>query len=106
MHPYHQEGLHWKNELAACSDEELVSRHNQAVGLRCFGLARQMYLGCLEREILAREFDSSILFAHGKDATCRLAFKARIVNNHGVRALAPACAPDHKSGQETSTWRP
>jgi hypothetical protein len=81
MHPYHQEGIQWAQELAECSDDELVSRHNQSVGIRCFGVARQMYLGCLERELLTRDFDSSVLFERdddGKVAAYRLSAKVMI----------------------------
>jgi hypothetical protein len=91
MHPYHKEGLQWARELAECSDEELVSRHNQQVGLRCYGFGRQMYLGCLERELLARDFDSSILFerdADGKVTAYRLSASVTISNREGQRALA------------------
>ena len=90
MHPYHHEGLQWAEELAACTDEELVARHNQAVGLRCFGLARQMYLGCLMQEILSRSFDSSVLFerdADGKVTAYQLSSKVEIRNADGRRAL-------------------
>lgn len=87
MHPYHKEGLKWKKQMAECSDEELISRHNHSVGLRCFGYARQMYLGCLEREILSRDFDSSILFerdADGKVTDYRLSFKVEIMEIDGI----------------------
>lgn len=91
MHPYHKEGLKWEKQLAECSDKELISRHDQSVGLRCFGYARQMYLGCLEREMLARDFDSSILFerdADGKVTAYRLSFKVEIMEIGGHRILA------------------
>jgi hypothetical protein len=90
MHPYHKEGLQWEKELAECPDEELVSIHNPSVGLRCFGYARQMYLGCLERELLARTFDSSILCerdADGKVTAYRLSFKVEIMEIDGHRIL-------------------
>ena len=93
MHPYHKEGLEWEMELAGLSDEQLVSRHNQSVGLRCFGLARQMYLRCLEREILSRDFDSSILFERGdseKTTVYRLSFKVTIRETGDRRILVAA----------------
>lgn len=86
MHPYHKEGLQWEKLLTECSDEEMVSRHNQSVELRCFGYARQMYLGCLERELLARDFDSSILFerdSDGKITAYQLSFKVEIMEIGG-----------------------
>ena len=98
MHPYHKEGLQWEMELAGLSDEQLVSRHNQSVGLRCFGLARQMVLRCLEREILSRDFDSSLLFerdASGKLAAYRLSFRLTIRETADRRILveAPCTVP-------------
>jgi hypothetical protein len=90
MRPYHTEGLQWTKELTECSDEELISRHNQSVGLRCFGYARQMYLGCLERELLARAFDSSILFERddgGKVISYRLSLKVGIMEIGDRRIL-------------------
>lgn len=90
MHPYHKEGLQWARELSECSDEELISRHNQQVGLRCFGYARQMYLGCLKRELLARDFDSSILFesdSDGKVTVYRLSSRVAILYCDGRRAI-------------------
>jgi hypothetical protein len=92
MRPYHTEGLRWAKELTECSDEGLISRHNQSVGLRCFGYARQMYLGCLERELLARDFDSSVLFERDSDdkvTSYRLSFKIEILKIKGRGVLVP-----------------
>ena len=90
MHPHHKEGLQWSRDLSECSDEELVSRHNQSVGQRCYGVARQVYLGCLERELLARNFDSSVLFernSDGKVTAYRLSAKVVISEIDGHRFL-------------------
>ena len=92
MHPYYKERQVWQVKMAACSDEDLVAMHNDAVGLRCFGLGRQVYLGCLERELIARDFDSGILInrdVDGKVVSYRLAFKAMIVEINGSRSLVP-----------------
>jgi hypothetical protein len=90
MHPYHKEGLEWAKTLANCSDQELVDRHNSQVRMRCYGFARQMYMGCLQKELLARDFDSSILFE--RDNITGLlsyitAFKVEISERNGRRIL-------------------
>ena len=102
MSPYHKERLEWEKELAACSDEELISKHNHSVDLRCFGFARQIYLGCLERELLARSFDSCILFERddaGQVTKYRLPFEVEIMEIGGRRVLVPKAKKREESAR-------
>ena len=96
MHPYHNEGLEWAKTLANCSDQELVDRHNSQVRMRFYGFARQMYLGCLREELLARDFDSSILFERDNITgllNYRLSFKVEISERDGRRVLVATPIP-------------
>lgn len=92
MHPYHDQGIKWSLWLSSLSDEELIEKHNTAVGGRYFGLARQMYLGCLQHELLSRNFESSILFnrdSNGKVTSYSLAVKVEIREIDGAKVLIP-----------------
>jgi hypothetical protein len=57
----------WEAILATKTDQQLVETYNHGVQLRVWGTARMMYLQCLKNEILARNWDSSILFSEDKN---------------------------------------
>ena len=90
MHPYAKEGEEYARCLAACSDEELVAKHNGQVRLRCFGLGRAMSMRCLMEEILSRDFDSEVLFKrdeNGKISSYRTGFRVGLKKEQGSSFL-------------------
>jgi hypothetical protein len=88
--------IYHAKKLAKCSGEELVIKHNHFVGKRHFGLARQMYLRCLSRELLSRDLDSSVLFEFDEKGTIKsyhLSFFVKILTINGQRILVPISTP-------------
>lgn len=70
-----------------------------SVGLRYFGLARQMYLSCLQHEISNRSFDSSMLFERDSDGINKsysLAMRVKIQEIDGIRVLIPTALAESK----------
>jgi len=58
----------WEAILATKTDQQLVEIYNHGVQLRVWGTARMMYLQYLKNEILARNWDASILFPEDKNS--------------------------------------
>lgn len=56
----------WQKWFASLSNEELIKTFNGGVGIKAWGFGRAIYVSCLEKEILKRDFDSSILFGEDK----------------------------------------
>jgi len=67
---------YFKKDLEPLSEEALISRVNQSVGLRAFGVARQGYLKALRASLDERNIDYS---AVGDDQTLRFDRKVRLV---------------------------
>lgn len=63
-------------DLQSLSDAELVSRFNQSVGIRAFGVARQGYLKALRASLDERNIDYS---AVGDPETMRFDRKVQLV---------------------------
>lgn len=80
---YTKEREEWKIWLASLSDEELIKTFNGGVGIRTWGYGRAAYVSCLEKEILKRDFDISILFGHdksGRGKSFDLGCKVQLLN--------------------------
>ena len=79
---YTKERKEWKKWFASLSNEELIKTFNGGVGIRAWGYGRAAYISCLEKEILKRDFDSSILFGGDKYArgkSFRLGYKVQLI---------------------------
>ena len=50
---------YFKKDLAPLSDDAIIARFNQSVGLRAFGVARQGYLKALRASLDERNIDYS-----------------------------------------------
>ena len=57
----------WEAILATKTDHQLVESYNAGVQLRVWGTARMKYIHHLKNEILARNWDASILFSEDKN---------------------------------------
>ena len=67
---------YFKKDLEPLSDDAIIARFNQSVGLRAFGMARQGYLRALRASLDERKIDYS---AVGDDQTLRFDRKVRLV---------------------------
>lgn len=57
----------WEVILATKTDQQLLETFNHGVQLRVWGTARMKYIHHLKNEILARNWDASILFSEDKN---------------------------------------
>ena len=57
----------WEAILATKTDQQLVETFNHETKLKVWGTARMRYIHCLKNEILARNWDASILFYEDKN---------------------------------------
>jgi hypothetical protein len=73
---------YFKKDLAPLSDDAIIARFNQSVGLRAFGVARQGYLKALRASLDERNIDYS---AVGDDQTLRFDRKVRLVGKAALR---------------------
>ena len=69
----------WEAILATKTDQQLVETYNHEVKLKVWGTARMTYLHFLKKEILARNWDCSLLFPDDKNAFA-LAKPVELVN--------------------------
>lgn len=67
---------YFKKDLEPLSDDAIIARFNQSVGLRAFGVARQGYLKALRASLDERNIDYS---AVGDPQTMRFDWKVRLV---------------------------
>ena len=72
----------WIREFQSKSDQELIESLNNRVGKGHWGYARQFYFSVLQDEILARSFNSEIIFS-GKNGYYKnpLERKVKLINN-------------------------
>ena len=73
---------YFKKDLEPLSDDAIIARFNQSVGLRAFGMARQGYLRALRASLDERKIDYS---AVGDDQTLRFDRKVRLVGKAALR---------------------
>lgn len=66
---------YFKKDLDQQSDDAIIARFNQSVGLRAFGVARQGYLKALRASLDERNIDYS---AVGEDQTLRFDRRVRL----------------------------
>jgi hypothetical protein len=57
----------WDVALVSKTDQQLVETYNHETKLKVWGTARMRYIHCLKNEILARNWDASILFSEDKN---------------------------------------
>ena len=67
---------YFKKDLEPLSDDAIIARFNQSVGLRAFGMARQGYLKALRASLDERNIDYS---AVGDDQTLRFDRRVTLV---------------------------
>ena len=67
---------YFKKDLAPLSDDAIIARFNQSVGLRAFGVARQGYLKALRASLDERNIDYRAL---GDDQSLRFDRKVTLV---------------------------
>jgi hypothetical protein len=67
---------YFKKDLEPLSDDAIIARFNQSVGLRAFGVARQGYLKALRASLDERNIDYS---AVGDDQTLRFDRRVTLV---------------------------
>ena len=67
---------YFKKDLEPLSDDAIIARYNQSVGLRAFGVARQGYLKALRASLDERNIDYS---AVGDPQTMRFDRKVQLV---------------------------
>ena len=82
---YTKQREEWERWLASLGNDELIKTFNGGVGIRAWGYGRAAYVSCLEKEILKRDFDSSILFkedeyGHGK--SFHLGYKVQLIKGN------------------------
>ena len=73
---------YFKKDLEPLSDDAIIARFNQSVGLRAFGMARQGYLKALRASLDERNIDYS---AVGDDQTLRFDRKVTLVGKAILR---------------------
>lgn len=82
------EEQNWHTRLSLLNDEALIAAYNKETLIKSWTSSRAVYLSCLKKALLSRNFDSTILFtkdADGKVLTFSLAKPVSLV--HG--ALVP-----------------
>ena len=57
----------WEAILATKTDQQLVETFNHEIKLKAWGTARMKYIHLLKNEILARNWDASILLSEDKN---------------------------------------
>lgn len=76
---------YFKKDLEPLSDDAIIARFNQSVGLRAFGMARQGYLKALRASLDERKIDYS---AVGNDQTLRFDRRVTLVGKAALPTFA------------------
>lgn len=79
---YTKEREEWEKWFASLNNEELIKTFNGGVGIKAWGNGRAAYVSCLEKEIIKRDFDSSILFGedkYGQGKSFHLGYQVQLI---------------------------
>ena len=68
----------FKNQFNGYTDSELIDTFNKGVGIKAWGNARAIYFEALRKELIKRNFDTSLII---KENTFSLARKVKLVGN-------------------------